>query len=393
MRLVIVGSGIVGAACAYTASRLGAEVILVDADLPGKATAAGAGIICPWSSGPSLPGWYDFACAAAREYPAMIAGLADAGADDVSYRQVGALYVPAGEADLEAASERLLTMRASAPEIGEIRILGPAEARLLFPPLRRDAAAVFIGGAARVDGRRITSALVGAARLAGAQVRSGHAALALRSGHAAPARRSGHAEPAIRVGTTPGEGGQVAGITLDGELIEADAVVAATGAWTSSFLMPAGVTVSVRPERGQIAHFSVAPADTGDWPVVLPGGSGHYLLAFDDSRVVAGATREAAAGFDYRVTPGGLKEVLTEALAVAPGLSTAAHLETRVGFRPASTDGLPLLGAARGVEGLVVATGLGASGLTLGPRTGAMAAQVALGLAPDVDLALFDPLR
>ncbi len=375
MRLVVVGSGIVGAACAYTASRIGAEVLLADADLPGQATAAGAGIICPWSSGPHLPGWYDFACAAAREYPALIAELADSGADDVSYRQVGALYVPADEADLEAASERLLTRRASAPEIGEIRILGAAEARMLFPPLRHDAAAVFIGGAARVDGRQITSALVSAARQAGAQVRAGHAALALR------------------VGTVPGEGGQVAGITLDGELIETDAVVAATGAWTSSFLMPAGVTVGVRPERGQIAHFSVAPTDTGDWPVVLPGGTGHYLLAFDDSRVVAGATRETAAGFDYRVTPGGLKEVLSEALAVAPGLSSAAHLETRVGFRPASTDDLPLLGPMRGIDGLVVATGLGASGLTMGPRTGAIAAQVALGVVPDVDLTPFDPLR
>jgi D-amino-acid dehydrogenase len=385
MRMVVVGSGIVGAACAYTASRLGAEVILADADLPGRATAAGAGIICPWSSGPHEPAWYDFACAAAREYPALIAELADSGADDVSYRQVGALYVPTDEADLEAASERLLHRRASTPEIGEIRILGPAEARMLFPPLRQDAAAVFIGGAARVDGRRITSALISAARRAGAQVRAGHAALAFRPGPEPGGTKPGDSAPA--------GGGQVAGITLDGELIEADGVVAATGAWTTSFLMPAGVSVGVRPERGQIAHFSVAPAGTGDWPVVLPSGSGHYLLAFDDSRVVAGATREAAAGFDYRVTPAGLNEVLSEALAVAPGLSAAAHLETRVGFRPASTDGLPLLGPVRGVGGLVVATGLGASGLTMGPRAGSIAAQVALGIAPEVDLAPFDPLR
>ena len=43
---------------------------------------------------------------------------------------------------------------------------------------------------------------------------------------------------------------------------------------------------------------------------MLPAASGHYLLAFDDSRVVAGATRETGAGFDVRVTPGGLHEVL-----------------------------------------------------------------------------------
>ena len=40
MRLIIVGSGIVGAACAYTASRLGAQVTLIDAARPGQATLA-----------------------------------------------------------------------------------------------------------------------------------------------------------------------------------------------------------------------------------------------------------------------------------------------------------------------------------------------------------------
>ena len=55
MRLVVVGSGIVGSACAYTASSLGAQVTLIDAGWPGQATAAGAGIICPWTSGVGDP--------------------------------------------------------------------------------------------------------------------------------------------------------------------------------------------------------------------------------------------------------------------------------------------------------------------------------------------------
>jgi D-amino-acid dehydrogenase len=53
---------------------------------------------------------------------------------------------------------------------------------------------------------------------------------------------------------------------------------------------------------------------------------------------VAGATRESGAGFDYRVTPAGLSEVLREALAVAPGLAGGTCLETRVGFRPPGPD-------------------------------------------------------
>ena len=368
MRLVVVGAGIVGAACARTASGLGAEVILVDAGLPGQATSAGAGIICPWSGRPRDPDCYAFACAAAREYQDLAAGLADEGAGDVSYRRVGALCLADGAESLAAASELLLALRTGAPEMGEVTVLDAGQARELFPPLRPDAAAVFIEGAARVDGRLLARALTTAAVARGAAVRQGRAELGVRAG-------------------------RVTGILLDGEVIEADAVVAATGAWTTPFLAPAGIVVTVRPERGQIAHLRMEPAGTARWPVVLPGGSGHYLLTFDDSRVVAGATREADAGFDPRVTAGGLREVIEQALAVAPGLAAATYLETRVGLRPVSPDARPLLGPVAGTDGLVVATGLGASGLTMGPRAGAIAARAALGLDPGIDLAPFDPLR
>jgi D-amino-acid dehydrogenase len=87
------------------------------------------------------------------------------------------------------------------------------------------------------------------------------------------------------------------------------------------------------------------------------------------------------------VTPRGLSEVLGEALAVAPGLAGGACLETRVGFRPAGPDERPLLGPVTGVDGLVVATGLGHSGLTMGPHAGALAARIALGEPPGIDLA------
>src|SRR5215468_5680047 len=97
MKVIVVGAGVVGAACAYEASGVGAEVVLVDADLPGRATAAGAGIICPWVSDADDEAWYAFACAAARQYPALINELADGGAGDVSYRQVGALIIARDE--------------------------------------------------------------------------------------------------------------------------------------------------------------------------------------------------------------------------------------------------------------------------------------------------------
>jgi D-amino-acid dehydrogenase len=369
MRLIVVGSGIVGASCAYTASRLGAEVMLADAALPGQATAAGAGIVCPWPSAQADdPVWYDFARASARHYPGLVAELADLGQTDLGYGQVGGLILVASPQRQEEVSRQLLARRAAAPEIGEVTALSGAEARDLFPPLRGDGAAVWLGGACRVDGRRLAQSLIRAAAGQGAVITAGPATLVCRPGRAI-------------------------GVLLKGVLVEADAVVAATGAWTTSFLEPAGVAVEVAPQRGQIVHLSAEPADTSRWPVVLPDASSHYLLAFAGSRVVVGATRETGAGFDYRVTPGGLAEVIGEALAVAPGLAAARYLETRVGFRPAGPDRLPLLGPVPGVAGLVVATGLGATGLTMGPYAGAVAARAALGEPAGIDLTPLSPLR
>lgn len=369
MRLIVVGSGVVGASCAFTATGLGAEVVLADAARPGQATAAGAGIVCPWTSSPSDdPVWYAFGCAAARHYPGLVAELAGLGEHDVGYRQVGALVLagsPERQADITG---QLLARRADAPEIGHVAALTGAQARELFPPLRPDLPAVSVGGACRVDGRRLAASLVRAAERRGATVMAGRAELVCRSGRAA-------------------------GIRLGDQVIEGDAVVVAAGAWTRLLLEPAGITVPVEPQRGQIAHISLAPADTSRWPVVLPSASRHYMLAFDDSRVVAGATRETGSGFDYRVTPGGLAEVLGEALSVAPGLTAGTYLETRVGFRPVSPDQRPLLGPVPGFGGLVVATGLGATGLTMGPYAGAIAARAALGEPPGADLVPFSPVR
>jgi D-amino-acid dehydrogenase len=368
MRLIVIGSGIVGSACAHAATSLGAEVVLVDAAVPGQATAAGAGIICPWTSRADDPASYEFACAAAREYPELVAELADLGEADVSYRQVGALFVTGSGEHAELVAEQLVARRSAAPEIGDVQVLTGTQAMMLFPPLRADSPAVFVGGAARVDGRKLAAALARAACSRGAVSRVGQASLAC-------------------------EAGRVTGVLLDGELEAADAVVVAAGAWSREVLEPAGVSVRVSAERGQIMHISLGSTDTSDWPVILPSGSGHYLLAFDDSRVVAGATREADAGLDYRVTPAGLHELLTNALAVAPGLGSGSYIETRVGFRPVGPDARPLLGQVPGVGGLVVATGLGASGLTMGPHMGAAAARIALGASPGMDLAPFDPLR
>jgi D-amino-acid dehydrogenase len=210
-----------------------------------------------------------------------------------------------------------------------------------------------------VDGRRLRDGLMRAAQHFGAVVEHDTARLRVTSTGCA-------------VDTSHGELG-------------ADALVVAAGAWTNDVLGPLGFRVAVQPQRGQLVHLQMDGADTSAWPSVLPP-TDHYLVAFDGGRIVVGATRETGAGFDPRITAAGLREVLENALAVAPGLAAATVVETRVGLRPLAADKIPAVGPVPGVAGVYVNAGFGAAGLTMAPAVGAALAQLVLTGSSDLDL-------
>jgi D-amino-acid dehydrogenase len=360
VRVVVVGSGIAGAAAAYQLARRRVEVVVVDDARPGVATAAGAGIVSPWATADEA--LFALAGAAAGHYPELVAALAEDTDEPTSYSVVGGLVVGRDEGALREIQRRVAARAAEHPAAGGVSLLDPAQARALFPPLDPRLAAVHVGGGARVDGRQLRASLLDAARRRGAQLRTGTAALT------------------------------VDGVHVDGEPLGADAVIVAAGAWSGELLAALGARLPVAPQRGQITHLEIA-VETARWPVVSPLGSGHYLLAFPGGRVVAGATRETGSGFDHRVTAAGQLEVLEQALRVAPGLHDATLLETRVGFRPATPDGLPVLGPLPGHPHLVLATGFGPVGLTLAPLAGALVADAVLGEASRIDLRRYAPER
>ena len=214
------------------------------------------------------------------------------------------------------------------------------------------------------------------------------------TGGAWPRRCCGRPDPTVIQGhaALAVEANRVVGVDVGDERIPADRVIVTAGAWVDRVLRPFGVSLPVEPQRGQIVHLRLEGVETEDWPVILPPGS-HYIVPFDGGRIVAGATRESGAGFDYRVTAAGQAEVLSEALRIAPGLGAATMIETRVGFRPVGAEIRPLLGWVRGIEGLAVGNGLGAAGLTIGPFAGRLLADLVTGQRGLMDLAPFDPMR
>jgi glycine/D-amino acid oxidase-like deaminating enzyme len=373
-RIVVVGGGLVGSSAAYRVACQGAEAILVDRQDQGQATAAGAGILSPGS------GFRDgdadllnLVRVAAAWYPELLERLTEDGEVHTGYEVVGALHVATTdqEADrLQGLLAELCRRRADGfSHIGDAAIVAAGTARARFPALGPVRAAIHIPGAARVDGRLLRDALHRALRRRGGTTLHGSAELVLSRDRAS-----------------------ATGITVGERTVPADAVIVAGGAWSGALADDLGISLPVAPQRGQIAHLALPGVATGGWPIVL-GFHSHYLLTFPANRVVAGATREHGTGYDHRVTAAGMHEVIGEALRLAPGLAAATVLEVRIGFRPASPDGKPILGQAPRIHNLYFATGHGPYGLQVGPWSGAAVADRALGRPLPLDLGPFTVAR
>ncbi|MNM72256.1 Hydrogen cyanide synthase subunit HcnC precursor [compost metagenome] len=291
----------------------------------------------------------------------MIEELEREGERDTGYARVGAIRLHREREKLVALEKLALERKREAPEMGELALLEPDEVKRRFPPLDEGYYALYVSGAARVDGRALRDSLLRAAVRHGATLVRGEAVL-------------------LHDGST------VTGVNVGEEKMSADAVVLCAGAWARQLLAPLGMEFRVTFQKAQIVHLALPGVSTEHWPVVMPPGD-QYILAFDDHRIVIGATHENdPSGYDARVTAGGLQEVTYKALAVAPGLADASFLEARVGFRPFTPGFLPVIGAVPGWSGIFAANGLGASGLTMGPFIGAQLAKLMLGQETDVRL-------
>lgn len=355
--VIVIGGGVVGSAATYHLARAGHPVTLIDRADDGQATAAGAGILSPGTGalgvGPMLP----LAAEAARFYPELVAALAEDGEPDTGFAICGGLFVATDDAQAERLPDHLRAIEsrraAGLGNIGEVALLDGRAARRLFPALGDLPGAIHLTGVGRVDGRKLRDALRRAAGRRGAQIVAGDGAIVT-------------------------SGGRATGVRVGEREFPADAVIVAGGAWSNALGDALGLRLPVYPQRGQILHLDLPGTPTAAWPVIT-GSHSHYLLAFPEHRVVAGATREHDSGYDYRMTAGGVHEALGEALRVAPGLAGATLREVRIGLRPASPDGLPILGRLPGLANAYIATGHGPSGLTLGPYSGAAMADLARG--------------
>ncbi|MGW2563722.1 NAD(P)/FAD-dependent oxidoreductase [Streptomyces sp. NPDC001514] len=371
--LIVVGAGVVGAACAYYAAGAGLRVTVVDrGSVAGGTTGAGEGnlLVSDKEPGPEL----ELALLSTRLWTEL-AGMLPPG---IEYEPKGGLVVAPGEAGMAALRDFAARQRkagVTAEEISGDRLYD-AEPHL---------APGLAGGFHYPQDAQVMPALA--------------AAHLLRAGGDRVDLRLGEEVTGLLVGAS----GEVRGVRTPSGEIHAPYVVNAAGTWGGELARLAGVELPVLPRRGFVLVTEPLPrvvrhkVYAADYVADVASGS----AALQTSAVVEGtpagpvligASRERV-GFDRTLSVEVLRRLATGATALFPVLATVRAMRTYAGFRPYLPDHLPAIGPDPRVPGMLHACGHEGAGIGLAPATGLIVARCLTGGDPPLDTHPFRPER
>jgi D-hydroxyproline dehydrogenase subunit beta len=365
--VAVVGGGIVGTAAATFLARAGARVTLYERNaIAAGASGRNSGVI-QHPHDPILASLYEASLAAYRELD-----QASAGALALDDEPVGLLQVGRDLGRVEAiAGAWLGPYPATRPEVlrgGELRRLEPALAEGLVACRLRIGYPVAPAAA--------TLAFAAEAERAGARIVIGQEArLVVRDGG-------------------------VVGVEVGGTVQPVGAVLIAAGPWTPAVVDPAAAWQPVLPIWGVVAQVDLADAprhvlEEADIDIEPDDNGGEFSGPHPDdgiefSLVTAGgatslgstflAREPRAAEFVDRLRARGARYV--------PGLAAAPLVSVRSCARPVSRDGRPLVGGVPWLDRAFVAAGHGPWGISTGPATARMIADLILGKEAAIPAAL-----
>jgi D-amino-acid dehydrogenase len=189
-----------------------------------------------------------------------------------------------------------------------------------------------------------------------------------------------------------GDGRHVrAAVIRDGREIEADEFVLAGGSWTPQLAHELGLTLPIEAGKG----YSL----TLPTPRRLPSICAILTEARLAVTPMGGALRFAGtmeiAGLDETINPVRVRGIIAAATTYYPEISTAdfAGIAPWRGLRPCSPDGMPYIGRTFRYANLAIASGHAMMGMSLGPVTGRLVAELLSGETPRLDLSLVSPDR
>lgn len=197
-----------------------------------------------------------------------------------------------------------------------------------------------------------------------------------------------------------------------GDTIEAGSVVNATGAWTNEVTRLLGVELPISPRKGQILVTEAIPpvgktnvlsaqyivsklkphTDKKSGTVEDRLGLGFAFTGTENGNYLLGSTREDA-GFDKTTNPETLALLAKQLKRFFPVMADIHFIRTFAGFRPSTSDGLPIIGELPGHPGFFIAAGHEGDGIALSPITGRVVADLVERKKPEFNLEKLDPGR
>lgn len=182
-------------------------------------------------------------------------------------------------------------------------------------------------------------------------------------------------------------GGRICAVDSDQGRFECDQAVLATGVWSKPLMKKLGLNVPLEAERGYHILFK-EPSQIPNNPLMLASGK-FVATSMDQGLRCAGVVEFG--GLQDRLSAAPLKLLRKKVREVFPQM-TASSEEEWLGFRPAPSDSLPLIGEV-GRTGVFAAFGHHHIGLTSGPKTGRMVAEMICGQRSNIDMKPYEPQR
>ena len=364
--VVVVGAGIVGAACAAALAREGLRVTLIDADFAGGgSTGVGMGHVVVLDDS-------DAQLTLTAYSRARWADLAPDLPPDCEDERRGTLWIAADDTELAAA-------RAKADTYGRHEIattlLDERELVAREPALRRGlAGALFVPDDRVVYPPAATRHLIHSARRLGATLREGCTVESITAGEVL--LRDSAGPSTISCGAIVNAAGIDAPRLTPGlSIVPRKGHLVITDRYPGlcrSQLVELGYLASAHGMSGASTAFNVQPRATG--------------------QVLIGSSRELV-GRDPAINESLLRTMVQRAIAFLPALADCSVIRAWTGFRPATPDSLPLIGRWDPVEGLWIAAGHEGLGITTSLGTAEIIAAGILERDPPLAATAFSPMR
>jgi D-amino-acid dehydrogenase len=184
------------------------------------------------------------------------------------------------------------------------------------------------------------------------------------------------------------ENGRLCGVVCGGETIPCDEAVLTAGVWSKGLMEKLGIDVPMETERGYHVEL-YEPNITPRAPCMVAAGK--FVMTPMEGRLRLAGIVEFG-GLDAPPSKAPFELLIRQARAALPGLEWKERRDW-MGHRPAPADSIPVIGEVPGMNGLYCGFGHHHIGLTGGPKTGRLLAQMIAGKAPNIDMATYAPSR